>query len=197
MSTPQQNGVAERKNGHLLDTTRVFLFQKHLPKSYWGEVVLTATHLINPLPSRVLGFKSIMEVLPSFYPNMRTTNHLIPKIFGCVSFVHVHNPSRGKLDLRVVKCIFVGYSSTQKGYKYYHPPSNFFFVLSSMKVSLIFSLLILKGRIPSRKTRIEIPISSIPFPLTLPKSLVRYLCPLPSNLSLNLSRNPLSLLKFE
>ena len=34
VNTPQQNGVAERKNGHLLYTTRAFLFQKHVPKSY-------------------------------------------------------------------------------------------------------------------------------------------------------------------
>ena len=30
----QQNGVVERKNGHILDTTRVFLFQKYVLKSY-------------------------------------------------------------------------------------------------------------------------------------------------------------------
>ena len=34
ISTPQQNGVAERKNGHLLVVTRVFLYQKNIPKSY-------------------------------------------------------------------------------------------------------------------------------------------------------------------
>ena len=70
-----------------------------------------------------------MEILLSFYPNMITTNHLILKIFGCVFFMHVHNPNKGKLDPRVIKCIFVGYSSTQKGYKCHHPPSKFFFVL--------------------------------------------------------------------
>ena len=42
VNTPQQNGVAERKNGHLLDSTRSFMFQKNVPKSFWGEAVLTA-----------------------------------------------------------------------------------------------------------------------------------------------------------
>nr|CAN76639.1 hypothetical protein VITISV_027481 [Vitis vinifera] len=37
VNTPQQNGVAERKNGHLLNTTRALLFQGNVPKSYWGE----------------------------------------------------------------------------------------------------------------------------------------------------------------
>ena len=56
-----------------------------------------------------------MDILSSFYPNMRTTNHLTPKIFDYVSFVVVHNPNREKLDLRAIKCIFVKYFSTQKG----------------------------------------------------------------------------------
>ena len=34
VNTPLQNGVAERKNGRLLDTTQAFLFRKHVPKSY-------------------------------------------------------------------------------------------------------------------------------------------------------------------
>lgn len=128
VNTPQQNGVAERKNGHLLATTRALLFQNNVPKNYWGEAVLTSTHLINRIPSRVLGFKTPMQVLSSFYPDLNMSNKLIPRIFGCVSFVHVHTHQRGKLDPRALKCVFVGYSSTQKGYKCYHPLSKKFFV---------------------------------------------------------------------
>jgi hypothetical protein len=104
------------------------MFQKNVPKSFWREAVLTAAHLINRLPSRVLGFKSPREMLSTFYPNLHTTNNLVPRIFGRVSFVHIHSQSRGKLDLRALKCVFVGYSSTQKGYKCYHPPSKKFYV---------------------------------------------------------------------
>ncbi|KAK2433017.1 putative mitochondrial protein [Trifolium repens] len=128
VKTPQQNGVAERKNGHLLNQTRALLFQNNVPKSFWGEAVLTATHLINRLPTRVLKSKSPMDVLASFYPWMSTTNNLKPRIFGCVSYVHIHSTNRGKLDPRALKCVFVGYSSIQKGYKCYHPSSKKFFV---------------------------------------------------------------------
>ena len=128
INTPQQNEVAQRKNGHFLAITRACLFQRNVPKNYWGEAVLTAAHLINRLPSRVLGFKSPVQVFSKYFPDFRTANYLVPKIFGCVSFVHIHSHNRGKLNPRALKCVFVGYSSTQKGYKCFHPPTKKFFV---------------------------------------------------------------------
>ena len=128
VKTPQQNGIAERKNGHLLDQTRANLYQNKIPKKYWGETVLTASYLINRLHSSVLDSKTPMEVLSSFYPDLSTSSNLTPRIFGCTSFVHIHSDGRGKLDPRALKCVFIGYSSTQKGYKCYHSPSHKFFV---------------------------------------------------------------------
>jgi transposase InsO family protein len=124
VNTPQQNGIAERKNGHLLACTRAFLFQNNVPKHFWGEAVLTATHIINRLPTKVLDFKSPMQILSQFFPNYPISNGLIPRIFGCVAFVHIHSPNRNKLDPRAQRCVFIGYSSTQKGYKCYHPPTR-------------------------------------------------------------------------
>lgn len=45
--TPQQNGVVERKNWHLLEIARALLFSTKTPKCLWGEVVLTAAFFIN------------------------------------------------------------------------------------------------------------------------------------------------------
>ena len=63
VDTPQQNGVAKKKNKHLLEVARSLLFQVSVPKTYWGEAVLTATFLINRMSSRVLDFKSPIDVL--------------------------------------------------------------------------------------------------------------------------------------
>nr|KYP54934.1 Retrovirus-related Pol polyprotein from transposon TNT 1-94 [Cajanus cajan] len=124
VDTPQQNGVAERKNRHLLEVTRALLFQMSVPKSYWGEAVLTATYLINRLPSRVLDGVSPVQVMTSFYPSIPIMTSLQSRVFGCSVFVHVHSTHRGKLDPRAIKCVFIGYASNKKGYKCYHPQSR-------------------------------------------------------------------------
>ena len=53
-STPQQNGVAERKNRHLLDVVRTLLLESSVPPRFWCEALSTVVHLINRLPSPTL-----------------------------------------------------------------------------------------------------------------------------------------------
>lgn len=54
VGTPQQNGVADRKNKDLLEKTRSLMLYTNIPKKFWSQGVLTATYLINRLPSQVL-----------------------------------------------------------------------------------------------------------------------------------------------
>jgi hypothetical protein len=109
--TPEQNEVAERKNRHLLEVIRSMMMSMNVPKYLWGQAVLTATYLINRIPSRVLDWKSPIEMLKG-----KNEDVLPLKTFGCVCFVQDNRPNVGKLDLNTVKCVFVGYSATQKGY---------------------------------------------------------------------------------
>jgi len=55
-------------------------------------------------------------------------NLLSPKVFGCVCFVHDYRNDIRKLDPRAVKCVFVGYSSTKKGYCCWCPSEHRFFI---------------------------------------------------------------------
>ncbi|RVX23597.1 Retrovirus-related Pol polyprotein from transposon TNT 1-94 [Vitis vinifera] len=109
VDTPQQNGVAERKNRHLLEVARCLMFSSNVPNYFWGEAILTATYLINP------------------------SSDLPLKVFGCTAFVHVYPQNRSKFAPRANKCIFLGYSPTQKGYKCYSPTNKRFY--TTMDVS--------------------------------------------------------------
>jgi hypothetical protein len=114
MILPQQNGIVERKNKHLLEVARALCFTNKVPIYLWGEAILTATYLINRMPSRVLNFKTPLQVFTNCNPISRLSSTLPLKNFGCTAFVHIHDHNRGKLDPRARKCVFVGYAPTQK-----------------------------------------------------------------------------------
>ncbi|MGL5996338.1 MAG: DDE-type integrase/transposase/recombinase, partial [Pseudomonas proteolytica] len=121
--TPQQNGVSERKNRHLLEVARSMMFDRGVPKRFWGDAVMTACYVINRLPTESLGNKSPFEVLNGIKPSI---NHL--RVFGCKCYVFIPEMQRSKLEPKSVKCIFVGYSSSQKGYKCFHPETRRIYV---------------------------------------------------------------------
>ncbi|KAL0560874.1 hypothetical protein IC582_001289 [Cucumis melo] len=54
VDTQSQNGIAEHKNRHVLETAHALLFQMHVLKTFWGDVVSTTCFLINRMPSSLL-----------------------------------------------------------------------------------------------------------------------------------------------
>ncbi|KAK2972599.1 hypothetical protein RJ640_007068 [Escallonia rubra] len=66
--------------------------------------------------------KEICENVKETYSDNENTSELFEiKVFGCSAFVHIPPYLRGKLDPKAVKCIFIDYSSSKKGYKCYSP----------------------------------------------------------------------------
>ncbi|CAM8921688.1 unnamed protein product [Rhodiola kirilowii] len=131
VDTPSQNGVAERKNRHLLETARALLFEMQVPKKFWVDAVSTACFLINRMSSTVLSGESPLGSLcpsSSLFP-------VAPKIFGCTCFVRDVRPHLTKLDPKSLKCIFLGYSRVQKGYRCYSPDLQRYVV----SVDVVFS----------------------------------------------------------
>ena len=45
--TPQQNGIAERKNRTLKDMMNSMLISSSLPSNVWGEAILSTCHVLN------------------------------------------------------------------------------------------------------------------------------------------------------
>ena len=96
----------------------------HAPKHFLGEAILTATYFINRMPSRVLKFQTPYCLLLQTYPHIRFVSNLSLQIFGYTPFVHNIQQNQSKLDPKSIKCIFLGYSSNQRGYKCYSPTTK-------------------------------------------------------------------------
>jgi histone deacetylase 1/2 len=110
--THQQNGAAERKHRHIVETRLSLLAHSCMPVRFWDEAFLTATFLINRLPTRVIDNASPMKCLSQSKPDYTMLNS-----FGCACWPHLRPMNNKKLAFRSKKCVFVGYSSHHKDYK--------------------------------------------------------------------------------
>ncbi|RVW31138.1 Retrovirus-related Pol polyprotein from transposon TNT 1-94 [Vitis vinifera] len=122
-NTPQQNGVSEQKNWHLLEVFHASLIAAKTPISYWGEAITSAAYLINRVLSSSITFQTPLQALTNAVI-APTVPNLPPRVFGCVAFVHLHKHQRTKLTSHALKCVFVGYALHKKGYRCYHPPTR-------------------------------------------------------------------------
>ena len=73
-NTPQQNGVAKRRNRMLLDMVRSMMAQANLPISYWEDALLTAAYILNHVPSQSVS-STPYELWKGEKPNLK---HLRP-----------------------------------------------------------------------------------------------------------------------
>ena len=129
----KMEGLRKKKKKHLLEVGRALMFSRNIPQFLWGEAILTTTYLINCMPSKSLNLKVPIDLLKQAFPSVNFFGSLPHRVFGCATFVHVHRKDRSKLESRALKCVFVGYSSNQKGYKCFHPLTRRTFVTMDVK----------------------------------------------------------------
>ena len=132
VGTPQQNGRVEGKHRHILNVARSLLFQANLPVKFWGESVLTAAHLINRTPTKVLHGKTPYELLHGKQPSYDNL-----KIFGCLGYVHNARRDKDKFGMRSKKCVFMGYPYGKKGWKLYDMEKDEFLVSRDVVFGII------------------------------------------------------------
>jgi hypothetical protein len=95
-----QNGVAERKHRHIIETTQTLLIASFIPSHFWGEAVCTVVYLINRQPSTKLSNKCSGEVLFGKPPKYDL------RVFGCTCYVLLAPRERTKLSAQSIECLF-------------------------------------------------------------------------------------------
>lgn len=110
--SPQQNGVAERRNRYLKEMAVCMLLDAGLEKRFWGEAIAAAAYIQNRLPSRSVQ-KTPFELWTGHKPDVGNL-----KVFGCQAYVHIPDVKRSKLDSKAEKLIFVGYDCKAKAYRF-------------------------------------------------------------------------------
>ena len=113
--SPEQNGVAERRNRTLKDMMRSMVSSSNISEYLWGEAIKTANYNLNRVPRKFVP-KTPFELWTSRKPSL---NHF--RVWGCPAEVRLYNPQEKKLDPRIVRCYFIGYPDHSKGYKFYNP----------------------------------------------------------------------------
>jgi hypothetical protein len=113
--SPDQNGVAERRNRTLLDMVRSMLSSSNLPKSLWIEALKTTMYILNRVPTKAVP-KTPFELWKGWKPSLQ---HMC--VWGCPNEVRIYNPQEKKLDPRTISGYFIGYVERSKGYRFYCP----------------------------------------------------------------------------
>ncbi|GKB14277.1 zinc finger, CCHC-type containing protein, partial [Tanacetum coccineum] len=111
--TPQQNGVAERKNRALKEMVNSMLSYSGLSEGFWGEAMLTACYLLNRVPNKR------NKTTPYELWYKKRPNLAFLRVWGCRAVVRIPDPKRKTLGEKGIDCIFVGHAEHSKAYRFY------------------------------------------------------------------------------
>ncbi|MCQ7222063.1 DDE-type integrase/transposase/recombinase [Salmonella enterica] len=113
--TPQQNGVVERKNRALQEAARTMLNAYSLPSYFWAEAINTACYIQNRVVIHRFLEKTSFELWNDTIPTIQYF-----KVFGCKVYILNTKDNLGKFESKSDEGIFLGYSSTSRGYRVYN-----------------------------------------------------------------------------
>nr|GEU92875.1 retrovirus-related Pol polyprotein from transposon TNT 1-94 [Tanacetum cinerariifolium] len=113
--TPEQNGVAERKNRTLIEAARTMLNGSLMSKHFWTEVVKIACYTQNRSITIKRHDKTPYEIFRERIPDISYFH-----VFGLHVFIHKHKDHLGKFDGKSDDGYFLGYSSVLKAFRVYN-----------------------------------------------------------------------------
>ncbi|GJR50825.1 putative ribonuclease H-like domain-containing protein [Tanacetum coccineum] len=113
--TPQQNGVAERKNRTLIEAARTMLADSFLPNTFWAEAVSTACYVLNRVLVTKPHNKTPYELLTG-----KTLIISYIRSFGCHVTILNTIDHLGKFAGKSDEGFLVGYSLQSKAFRVYN-----------------------------------------------------------------------------
>ncbi|KAK1618264.1 hypothetical protein QYE76_023781 [Lolium multiflorum] len=126
--TPQQNGVAERKNRTLMDMARSMMAEYKSRYNLWAEAISIACHSSNRLYLRKGLNKTPYEILTGNKPNISYF-----KVFGCKCFYKIKGVRLSKFAPKALEGIFVGYGAESHTYRIFDIASGIIIESSSVR----------------------------------------------------------------
>ncbi|CAI7801535.1 unnamed protein product, partial [Closterium sp. NIES-53] len=126
LDSPQQNGIAERCIGMVMDVARTSMMHAAATHFLWPFAVRYAAHQINLHP-RV----SKPETSPALLWTGKVGDATAFRVWGSRAFVR--DLCADKLSPRATPCVFLGFPPDVPGWQFYHPTSCR--VLSSQDVT--------------------------------------------------------------
>ncbi|GJW47238.1 putative ribonuclease H-like domain-containing protein [Tanacetum coccineum] len=108
--TPQQNGVAKRKNRTLIEAARTMLADSFLTNTFWAEAVSTACYVLNRVLVTKPHNKNPYELITGKQPII---SYIRP--FGCHVTILNTLDHLGKFKEKADEDFLVGYSLSRKG----------------------------------------------------------------------------------
>lgn len=114
-NTLQQNDTIQYKHRHIVELALAIMSHASIPLHFGDDIFQSVIFLVNCLPSSSPPLISPYTKL--FYS---TPDYHFLSTLGCLCYPFLHPYNDHKLQCRSLPCVFLGYSSTQKGYKYIH-----------------------------------------------------------------------------
>ncbi|CAI7786577.1 unnamed protein product, partial [Closterium sp. NIES-54] len=115
--SPQQNGIAERRIGLVMEVARTSMIHAAAPHFLWPFAVQDTAHQLNLWPC---------VSLPETSPTLRWTGKVgdasVFRVWGSCTFVR--DMSADKLSARAIPCVFLGFVPDAPGWQFYHPTSR-------------------------------------------------------------------------
>ncbi|GJT13572.1 retrovirus-related pol polyprotein from transposon TNT 1-94 [Tanacetum coccineum] len=113
--TPEQNGVAERRNRTLIEAAITMLNSAKLPKQFWREAVNTAYYTQNRSIIVKRHGKTAYDVFRGRSPDISYFH-----VFACPLHIYNHRDHLGKFDEKADDGFFLGYSLVVKAFRVFN-----------------------------------------------------------------------------